>query len=81
MGSGGNNMDNLEHGPSGAEPGHPGAGRGHSLQGELQKAKGGPQGANQGGAPRGTSRLEPSHIHGDKHFISKHASNLDRNKK
>lgn len=35
--------------------------RGSSLQGERQDAKGGPAGANQGGAPRGGSRVEPSH--------------------
>lgn len=35
--------------------------RGASTQGPRQDAKGAPQGANQGGAPRGTSRLEPSH--------------------
>ena len=35
--------------------------RGSSMQGELQNAKGGPAGANQGGAPRGGSRIEPSH--------------------
>ena len=38
-----------------------GGGRGNSIQGEQQNARGGPQGANQGGAPRGTSRLDPSH--------------------
>ena len=37
--------------------------RGSSIQGELQPAKGAPQGANQGGAPRGGSRVEPSHVH------------------
>jgi len=42
--------------PAAGEPG-----RGSSMQGEKQSAKGGPQGANQGGAPRGTSRLDPSH--------------------
>jgi hypothetical protein len=35
--------------------------RGASVQGERQSAKGGPAGANQGGAPRGGSRIEPSH--------------------
>jgi hypothetical protein len=35
--------------------------RGASMQGERQDAKGGPAGANQGGAPRGGSRIEPSH--------------------
>lgn len=35
--------------------------RGSSLQGPGQSAKGGPAGANQGGAPRGGSRVEPSH--------------------
>lgn len=35
--------------------------RGASIQGERQNAKGGPAGANQGGAPRGSSRLDPSH--------------------
>lgn len=35
--------------------------RGSSIQGEHQGSKGGPAGANQGGAPRGSSRLEPSH--------------------
>jgi len=38
------------------------AGRGSSVQGPMQDAKGGPQGASQGGAPRGGSRVEPSHI-------------------
>jgi len=42
--------------PAAGEPG-----RGSSVQGERQDAKGGPQGANQGGAPRGGSRVEPSH--------------------
>jgi hypothetical protein len=41
------------------EAGRPG--RGSSVQGERQDAKGGPQGANQGGASRGGSRVEPSH--------------------
>lgn len=36
--------------------------RGSSIQGERQAAKGGPAGANQGGASRGSSRLEPSHV-------------------
>src|SRR3954465_8576404 len=36
-------------------------GRGNSIQGERQDAKGGPQDANQGGASRGGSRIEPSH--------------------
>ena len=31
------------------------------MQGERQDAKGGPAGATQGGAPRGGSRIEPSH--------------------
>jgi hypothetical protein len=35
--------------------------RGSSVQGERQGAKGGPAGANQGGASRGGSRVEPSH--------------------
>lgn len=35
--------------------------RGSSIQGELKSAKGGPAGANQGGASRGGSRVEPSH--------------------
>lgn len=35
--------------------------RGSSVQGPRQAARGGPAGANQGGAPRGSSRLEPSH--------------------
>lgn len=34
--------------------------RGSSIQGEMQSARGGNAGANQGGAPRGASRLEPS---------------------
>jgi hypothetical protein len=34
--------------------------RGASVQGALQNAKGANAGANQGGAPRGASRLEPS---------------------
>ncbi len=37
--------------------------RGSSIQGPKQAAHGGPDGANQGGAPRGASRLEPSHNH------------------
>jgi hypothetical protein len=41
------------------EPGEPG--RGSSIQGKRQDARGGNAGANQGGAPRGSSRLEPSH--------------------
>lgn len=36
--------------------------RGSSIQGDKQDAKGGPAGANQGGAPRGGSRAEPSHL-------------------
>lgn len=47
--------------------------RGSSIQGERQDAKGGPQGANQGGASRGSSRLEPSHTH--------RAAKKDRGKK
>src|SRR5690349_9788327 len=43
-------------------PGPGAPGRGASLQGKLQSAKGGPTGANQGGASRGSSRLEPSHV-------------------
>ncbi|HYE62813.1 MAG TPA: hypothetical protein VD997_12525 [Phycisphaerales bacterium] len=43
------------------EAGRPG--RGSALQGPRQDAKGGPEGANQGGAPRGGSRVEPSHAH------------------
>jgi|GEM_PF-3351697 len=38
-------------------------GRGSSIQGPKQDAKGGPQGASQGGANRGGSRVEPSHAH------------------
>jgi hypothetical protein len=38
-------------------------GRGSSNQGPKQDARGGPQGANQGGASRGGSRVEPSHAH------------------
>jgi len=45
--------------PQGREAGI--ASRGSSIQGELQNAKGAPEGANQGGAPRGGSRVEPSH--------------------
>jgi hypothetical protein len=37
--------------------------RGASQQGPKQDARGGPAGASQGGAPRGASRLEPSHQH------------------
>lgn len=37
--------------------------RGSSMQGPKQAATGGPAGANQGGAPRGANRLEPSHQH------------------
>jgi hypothetical protein len=43
------------------EAGRPG--RGSSIQGPRQDAKGGHQGANQGGANRGGSRVEPSHAH------------------
>jgi hypothetical protein len=39
------------------------AGRGSSMQGEHQDARGGGAGANQGGASRGASRMEPSHAH------------------
>lgn len=50
------------------EPQHPSHGneptRGSSIQGEKQNAKGAPQGANQGGAARGGSRVEPSHVQG-----------------
>jgi len=42
-------------------PDNAGAGRGSAVQGPLQDAKGGPQAASQGGAPRGGSRVEPSH--------------------
>jgi hypothetical protein len=45
----------------GGQPGAHAGGRGASMQGEKQDARGGPQGANQGGASRGSSRLEPSH--------------------
>lgn len=46
-------------------PGEPSApSRGSSIQGELQRAKGGPAGANQGGSNRGSSRAEPSHLRG-----------------
>lgn len=49
----------IEHGlPEANRPG-----RGSSLQGPRQDARGGHQGANQGGANRGGSRLEPSHAH------------------
>lgn len=34
--------------------------RGSSIQGDRQAARGGNAGANQGGASRGASRLEPS---------------------
>lgn len=37
--------------------------RGSSFQGALHNSKGGPAGAAQGGASRGSSRLEPSHQH------------------
>lgn len=43
------------------QPGRSASARGASTQGELRKSKGGPAGANQGGAPRGGSRAEPSH--------------------
>jgi hypothetical protein len=58
----------------------PKGGRGNSIQGEHQDAKGGPAGANQGGASRGTSRLEPSHARKN-HHESKHATNKQRNEK
>lgn len=38
------------------------SGRGSSIQGEKQAARGGNAGANQGGAPRGVSRLESSTV-------------------
>jgi hypothetical protein len=44
-------------------PHHDEPGRGSSIHGKHQDAKGGPMGANQGGAPRGGSRVEPSHVH------------------
>lgn len=45
---------------------------------ERQEPKGGPAGANQGGAPRGASRLEPSHQHdAAKKDQSKKAKNPD----
>ncbi len=59
----------------------PQGGRGNSIQGEHQDAKGGPAGANQGGASRGTSRLEPSHTQRNDHHTSKHATNRQRNEK
>jgi hypothetical protein len=34
---------------------------GSPAQGNKQTGRGGPQGANQGGASRGGSRIEPSH--------------------
>ena len=37
------------------------ANKGPSQPNERNKAKGAPAGANQGGAPRGGSRVEPSH--------------------
>jgi hypothetical protein len=46
----------------GGQPDNEGS-RGASQQGPKQNARGGPEGANQGGAPRGASRLEPSHQH------------------
>jgi len=46
----------IQHGQPDTE-----GGRGQSKQGPKQDARGGPAGANQGGAPRGSSRLEPSH--------------------
>ena len=49
----------LQDGP----PHHDEPGRGSSVQGKHQDAKGGPMGASQGGAPRGGSRVEPSHTH------------------
>jgi len=70
----------MQKGPPGSEPGHTGGGKGHSIQGEHQDAKGGPFGANQGGASRGSSRLEPSHARND-HHESKHATNKKRNEK
>jgi hypothetical protein len=49
--------EQLQHGqPAAGAPG-----RGSSMQGAYQDAKGGPAGASQGGAPRGGSRVEPSH--------------------
>lgn len=38
-------------------------GRGSAVQGPFANARGGPAGASQGGAPRGGSRVEPSHLH------------------
>lgn len=59
----------LQHG----QPDTEGA-RGSSNQGPKQDAHGGPAGANQGAAPRGSSRLEPSHQHDQrkKDSASKH---------
>lgn len=71
----------LQKGPPGSEPGHGRGGKGHSIQGEHQDAKGGPFGANQGGASRGATRLEPSHARNNDHHINKHASNKQRNPK
>ena len=47
--------------------------RGSAMQGERQNANGGPAGANQGGASRGGSRVEPSH--------QQRAAKKDRGKK
>ncbi|HZW06743.1 MAG TPA: hypothetical protein VFF65_06440 [Phycisphaerales bacterium] len=46
----------------GGPPHHDEPGRGSSIQGPHQDAKGGHMGANQGGAPRGGSRADPSHV-------------------
>jgi hypothetical protein len=56
-GSGPSSGRQLQSGP----PSGRATSRGSSVQGEKQPARGGPEGANQGGAPRGASRLDPSH--------------------
>lgn len=56
----------AEHSERQVQGGPPNAGhggRGSSEQGPKQDARGGPAGASQGGASRGSSRLEPSHAH------------------
>ena len=55
---GGQGGEQLQRG----QPGPREPGRGSAIQGAYQDAKGGPAGANQGGAPRGGSRVEPSHV-------------------
>ena len=59
-------------------PHHDEPGRGSSIQGKHQDAKGGPMGANQGGAPRGGSRVEPSHVNDQRKQDKRQTRDRDR---